>query len=203
MRNIQDFWGDITQPITSDLLEYYGLDPSVYGADRGYTVATSRNVGTATITGTEFEYRQNLNFLPGWARGLNVFANMTLQDLSGNPEANFTGFIERTINYGVAFSRSRFTGRVNVNLRGREKLALFTGAGVEPGTYNYRAPNTFMDCHLEFRFTKRIAIYGTGRNLLNEYKLQERYGPSAPAYARLRSAEDTRRQFTFGVRGSF
>lgn len=202
-RDIKDFWGNITQPITADLLDYYGLDPEIYGPDRGYTVTTSRNVGAAHIVGTEFEYRQNLNFLPSRFRGFNVFANMTLQDLSGNPEANFTGFIERTINYGVAFSRSRITARVNVNMRGRERLALFTGAGIEPGTYEWRAPNTFVDCHVEFRFTKNIAIYATGRNLLNDYKLLERFGPSAPEYARLRTAEDTRRQFTLGIRGSF
>lgn len=202
-RDIQDFWGTVTRPITNDLLDYYGLDPEIYGPDRGYTVTTSRNVGAAHIMGTEFEYRQNLNFLPNAIRGFNVFANMTLQDLSGNPEANFTGFIEKTVNYGVAFSRSRFTARVNVNMRGREQLALFAGAGVEPETYNYRAPNTFVDCHVEFRITKHVAIYATGRNLLNDFKLQERYGPSTPDYARLRMAEDTRRQFTLGVRGSF
>ena len=31
--------------------------------------------GPAKATGIEFEYRQNLNFLPKWERGSNVFAN--------------------------------------------------------------------------------------------------------------------------------
>lgn len=203
VRDIQDFWGSTNKPITADLLDFYGLDPAVYGADRGYTVTTSENVGKASITGTEFEYRQNLNFLPNWARGFNIFANTTLQHLSGNPAANFTGFIKQTVNYGLAFNRSRFTFRINVNRRGREQLALFTGAGTETGTYNYRAPATFVDGNVEFRATKNIAIYGTVRNLLDEYRPDERYGPSTPAYARLRTLGDTRAQFSFGVRGTF
>lgn len=202
-REIQDFWGNVTKPITEDLLDFYGLDPAVYGAARGYTVTTSENVGKASITGTEFEYRQNLNFLPPWARGFNFFANVTLQHLSGNPAANFTGFIEQTYNYGVAYSRSRFTMRVNVNNRGRERLALFTGAGVEPNTYNYRPPATFMDGNVEFRLTKNLTIYGTARNLLDDYRPDERYGPSAPDYSRLRTLGDSRRQFTLGLRANF
>jgi TonB-dependent receptor len=202
-RQIQDFWGSTNRPITDEFLDFYGLDPAVYGAARGYTVTTSENVGKASITGTEFEYRQNLNFLPPWARGFNVFANATLQHLSGNPAANFTGFIETTYNYGAAFNRSRFTMRVNVNNRGRERLALFSGVGAEPETYNYRPPAKFVDGTIEWRFTKQIAVYGTARNLLNDYRPDERYGPSAPAYSRLRTLSDQRRQFTFGVRGTF
>jgi len=202
-REIQDFWGSINKPITEELLDFYGLDPAVYGPARGYTVTTSDNVGKASITGTEFEYRQNLNFLPPRARGFNIFANITLQHLSGNPAANFTGFIEKTYNTGAAFNRSRFTIRLNVNNRGRERLALFSGVGAEPATYNYRPPAKFMDGNIEYRITKHLAIYGTARNLLNDYRPDERYGPSAPAYSRLRTLSDQRRQFTFGVRGNF
>jgi hypothetical protein len=38
-------------------------------AGDGYTVTTSRTVATAKVSGHEFEYRQNLNFLPKWDRG--------------------------------------------------------------------------------------------------------------------------------------
>ncbi|MES2692558.1 MAG: TonB-dependent receptor [Verrucomicrobiota bacterium] len=203
VREIEDFWGTQTGPITPELLDYYGLDPAIYGADRGYTVSTSYNVGAARIMGTEFEYRQNLNFLPAWARGFNIFANVTLQKLSSNPEANFEGFIKKTINYGVAYSRQRFTLRLNVNMRGREQRDLFVGAGTEPGTYNYRAPATFLDGNIEYRLTKHIALYGTARNLLNDLRPDERYGPSTPGYAKLRTLGDMQRQFTAGVRGTF
>jgi len=45
--------------------------------------------------------------------------------------------------------------------------------------------------------------YGTVRNLLNDYRPNERYGPSTPDYPKLRTLGDSRTQFTFGVRGTF
>ena len=115
--------GATTSPITEELIDIYGLDPNIYGPSRGYVVSTRRNVGDARVSGAEFDYRQNLTFLPRWAAGLGVFANLTVQHLEGGTVADFTGFVQKTINYGVTFNRSRFTGRVSVNERGRERRA--------------------------------------------------------------------------------
>ncbi|MBI4624428.1 MAG: TonB-dependent receptor, partial [Verrucomicrobia bacterium] len=72
-RDITDFWGSTLVPATDDLLGPYGIDPAEYGQALGYQVSTRQNVGTARVSGAEFDYRQNLNFLPHWARGLTVF----------------------------------------------------------------------------------------------------------------------------------
>ena len=202
-RDIVDFWGSVTQSVSDELLAVYGLDPAIYGASRGFVVSTRTNTGSARISGAEFDYQQSLTFLPAWAAGINVFGNLTMQHLQGATTADFTGFVQRTINWGVSLNRARFTGRVNVNLRGRERRAIFTGVGVEPGTYNYMAPRKSVDASAEYRFTRTFAIYGTVRNLFNAPQDIEQYGPSTPYYARLAIRTDFRPVYTFGFKATF
>lgn len=203
LRDVKDFWGATSTPITDEIIDTYGLDATIYNADRGYVVNTRRNVGDARVSGMEVDYRQNLTFLPRWAEGLSVFANLTMQHLEGAAIADFRGFVQKTINYGVAFNRARFTFRANVNERGRERRSAFTGAGVEPGVYDYMAPRTTVDVSSEYRFTRRFALYGTVRNLFNAPENLERYGPSTPGYAKLRQRADWRPLITLGLRATF
>ncbi|MES2692556.1 MAG: TonB-dependent receptor, partial [Verrucomicrobiota bacterium] len=202
-RDIKNFWGAVTSPITDDLVAIYGLDPNIYGPAQGYVVSTHRNVGDARVSGAEFEYRQNLTFLPRWASGFGVFANLTMQHLEGGTVADFTGFVQKTINYGVTFNRSRFTGRASVNERGRERRAIFTGVGVEEGTYEYMAPRLSVDLSAEYRFTRWLSAYTTVRNVFNTPEDLERYGPSTPGYAKLRQRTDFRPLWTAGIKGTF
>lgn len=202
-RDIVDFWGTVTRPVTDDLLAVYGLDPALFGAARGYTVSTRNNVGSARVSGMEFDYRQNLSFLPAWAGGFAVFGNLTMQHLGGATTADFTGFVQRTINYGVTFNRARFTGRVSVNARGRERRASFTGVGVESGTYTYMAPRTSVDGTAEYRITRIFALYGTVRNLFNAPEDIQQYGPSTPGYAWLKARTDFRPLYTVGMKATF
>jgi len=202
-RDIVDFWGSVTQPVSDELLAVYGLDPSIYGASRGFVVSTRTNTGSARISGAEFDYRQSLTFLPAWAAGIGAFSNLTIQHLQGDTTADFTGFVQRTINWGVSLNRARFTGRVNVNLRGRERRAVFTGVGVEPGTYTYMAPRKSVDASAEYRVTRTFAIYGTVRNLFNAPEDIEQYGPSTPYYARLATRTDYRPVYTVGLKATY
>ncbi|MBL9200568.1 MAG: TonB-dependent receptor [Opitutaceae bacterium] len=203
LREIKNFWGAVTAPITAELIDIYGLDPNIYGPARGFVVSTRQNVGDARVTGAEFDYRQNLTFLPRWAEGLAVFANLTVQHLEGGALADFTSFVQKTVNYGVTFNRARFTARVNVNERGRERRALFTGAGVEPGTYEYMAPLTTVNITTEYRFARAYAAYATVRNLFNAPENLERYGPNTPGYAKLRQRTDFRPLWSVGVKATF
>ncbi len=151
----------------------------------------------------EFDYRQNLTMLPRWAEGFAVFANFTAQHLEGPTTADFTSFVQKTINYGLTYNRSRLTARVSVNERGRERRAIFTGAGVEAGTYEYMAPRTSVDLSGEFRFARYFAAYATVRNLFNTPEDLERYGPNTPGYAKLRQRTDFRPLWTVGLKATF
>ncbi len=202
-RDISDFWGSTSVPASDAVLEPWGLDPAVYGEALGYTVTTTRNVGAARVSGTEFDYRQNLTFLPHWARGFTVFGNLTMQHLVGSDQASFSGFVGRTINYGVTFSRERFTARVAMNLRGLVKQGQVTNAGVEPGTFVYLAPRNSMDASLEYRFTRKISVFLSGRNVNSAKDDTLRYGPNTPGNKRLNNRAPYGATLYFGLKGTF
>ncbi len=202
-RDISDFWGAITQPVSDELLATYGLDPNVYGAAQGFLASTRRNVGSARISGLEFDYRQSLTFLPTWGKGLAVFGNITMQHMQGATTADFTNFVQKTINYGLSYTHARFTGRVSANERGQERRALFSGAGAEPGTYSYLAPWRKVDVAFEYQVTRAITLYASVRNIFNTPEDQLRYGPNTPGYARLQIRTDYRPFCGFGLKGAF
>ncbi len=202
-RDITDFWGTAIVPATDDVLEPWGLDPEIYGAALGYDVSTRMNVGSARVTGAEFDYRQNLVFLPRWARGLTVFGNLTLQHLEGSEMASFSGFVGKTINYGITFSRDRFTVRLAVNLKGRVKQGQITNAGTEPGTFTYLLPRRSADLTAEYRLTRKFSVFVSGRNINEAIDDTVTYGPTTPSDRILRGRADYRSYWNVGVKGTF
>lgn len=180
LRDISDFWGAVTVPATDDVLEPWGLDPSIYGEALGYVVSTRRNVGDAKVKGLELDYRQNLTFLPRWARGVTLFGNITWQDLEGSEQASFSGFARKMANWGISLNRQRFAVRLAVNHRGLIRQNLITNAGAEAGTYQYLLPRTSADFTAEYRLTRHFALYVSGRNINKEVDYTVRYGPSTP-----------------------
>lgn len=202
-RDISNFFGTALTPATDDLLEPYGIDSATYGEALGYSVSTTRNVGDARVSGAEFDYRQNLGFLPSWARGLTVFANLTLQHLEGNQLATFSGFVGKTSNWGVSFSRARFTVRLAVNNRGLVKQAQINNAGVEPGTFTYLMPRNSADFSAEYRFTRKVAFYISGRNVNEAVDDTVRYGPSTPRDRIIQNRVHYGATWSVGLKGTF
>jgi TonB-dependent receptor len=202
-RDIKDFFGTVLAPASDELLEPYGIDPATYGEALGYVVSTTRNVGDARVSGAEFDYRQNLTFLPAWARGFTVFANMTLQHLEGNQLATFSGFVGKTSNWGITYSRQRVTLRLAVNLRGLVKQGQITNAGVEPGTFAYLMPRRSADFSAEYRLTRRFSAYVSGRNVNEAVDDNVRYGPSTPRDRIIQNRVNYGPTWYVGVKGTF
>jgi TonB-dependent receptor len=202
-RDIKDFWGTTTVNASDDLLEPWGLDPAIYGEALGYQIRTSSNVGKARVSGMEFDYRQNLTFLPLWARGLTVFGNLTLQHLQGNEAASFSNFVGRTINYGITFSRARFTVRLAVNLKGLVKQGQVTNAGTEPGTFTYLLPRRSADLTAEYRLSRTFSVFVSGRNINEAIDDTVTYGPTTPSDRILRGRADYRAYWNVGLKGTF
>jgi iron complex outermembrane recepter protein len=202
-RDITDFWGTTLQPATDELLDPYGIDPAVYGQALGYMVSTMSNVGDARVTGAEFDYRQNLVFLPRWARGLTVFGNLTLQRRTGTQTTSFTGFVRRTINYGVTFSRERFTARVAVNLRGQIEQGRVTGAGTEPNTFTYLQSRAIADVAAEYRLTRVFSVFLIGRNVNAANEDTVTYGPSTPSDRIIRGRINYGANWYAGLKATF
>ncbi|WP_414661481.1 TonB-dependent receptor domain-containing protein [Horticoccus sp. 23ND18S-11] len=202
-RDITDFWGTTLRPASDDLLEPFGIDPDVYGQALGYQVSTTSNVGDARVTGAEFDYRQNLVFLPHWARGFTVFGNLTLQRRTGSQTASFSGFVRKTFNYGVTFSRERFTARVAVNLRGEIEQGRVTTAGAEPNTITYLQSRAIADVSAEYRLTRKISVFVTGRNVNSANEDTVTYGPSTPSDRIIRGRINYGATWYVGFKGTY
>ena len=123
--------------------------------------------------------------------------------LSGSTTADFSGFTDRTVNWGVSFSRPRFSAKLNWNLTGRRRNTPLTGVNVPPGVYSYTAERVQLDVSLEWRMHRRMSVYLTARNVANTPLKTEFYNDITPEYARLRQIDRFGAAYTFGMKGTF
>jgi TonB-dependent receptor len=199
-KDIKDFFATQREDTTIEMLESYGLDESFLTYDLIYKF----NAGDATVTGLDFNYRQGLTFLPHWARGVDVFYNLTSQRLQGTTLADFSNFVRRNDNYGVTLSRPKFTVRLKVNDRGRQRRNLITGTNMIPGTYRYQAPRRTLDVDFEYRIRRGLSLFVAGRNVTNTPSTHhEVYGEGTPEYARISTHWDHAVNYVMGFKGSF
>jgi hypothetical protein len=203
-RDFENFFGGTEFVPTSEFLAIYGLDPALYG---DYRVATQHNVeGIVRMTGVDMNYKQALTFLPHWARGVQVFANVSAQRATGPNLGAFTGsnYVPRSGSWGVSLTREKFNLRANWNYRGRQRRGeVAAGASIEPGTYNWQSSRVFLDLVGEFYFTRRIGAYFTLRNVGDTPDQREVEGPSTPSHAQFRSRELAGSLWTIGIKGTF
>ncbi|MBI5688915.1 MAG: TonB-dependent receptor [Verrucomicrobia bacterium] len=202
-KDIKDFFGSVRSPATPELLELYGLpsDPTYLA----YEIATTTNAGTAKITGVEFSYRQALTFLPGWARGLQVFVNGTKMSLSGDRTTDFTGFNPSAYAGGIALLRSRYAVKLTCTHQGETRRgAVGASATVPAGTYNYQDARTRWSLSAEYSLRKGLALYGTVMDFNGGFNPATlRYAPDTPEYARRQRYQELGYYTTLGIKGSF
>lgn len=200
-RNFENFFGSTVFHPTPEFLALYDLDPNIYGA---YDVTTQYNIpSTVRMTGFDVNYKQALTFLPEWARGFQVFGNISTQRAQGDAATNFSGFIPKTCNWGISLTRDRFDIRANWNYRGRARRGIVTGRGIEANTYTWSASRLYVDVTSEYKLNKDFALFGSVRNLDNAPEDFEVSGPNTPALARFRQREEFNALITFGVKGTF
>ncbi len=201
-RDFSNFFASITYPTAGEeFLALYDLDPETYGE---YPVATNYNLRTRVrMEGLEFDYKQSLGQLAPWLRGVQAFANVSALRTTGDATANFSGFTPRTYNWGLSYSRPKYTLRANWNYRGRARLGALTGASVEPGSFDWRSKRLYVDLSAEYMFHKRIGVFGSMRNVRDATEDIERYGPNTPPHAQFRQREDFGSLWTFGLKGTF
>jgi len=200
-RDFENFFGNTTFIATPEFLALYNLDPALYG---DYDVQTQQNIpGTVRTQGFDVSYKQALTFLPRWARGVQVFANGSVQRLLGDETAAFSGFIPRSASWGISFTREKYNARINWNYRGRQRNAPVTGAGIEPGTFNYSSKRLYIDMLAEYYLWKRIGLFVNLRNVGNATENTEIYGPSTPEHAQFRQRIDYASLWTIGIKGTF
>lgn len=197
-KEIRDFFGTFSKVATAADVATLGLDPEY----AGWQVNTTINTGAAQVSGFELSANQSLQVLASWARPFKVFANYTKIEPRGDREADFSGFLPETLNYGVTFTKSRFIVMAKWHRR----------SDVEQGLQAYLGPDaravvkgrTILDLNVSFQLRRGTSLFLNARNALNERVDYLRYGSSTPTYAAMYQARNYGgATFDLGIKGSF
>jgi hypothetical protein len=200
MRDYENMFGNVTSPVTPEFLTAFDLDPDTYNI---YQVVTQFNVpGTIRTKGIEADYRQQLTFLPHWARGLNFTANFSSQR-GKNTFDYFQNMIPFNMNWGLSLTRPKFNIRINENYRGIQRRAAVVGRSIQPGTYNYRPKRLYIDVSGEYFLKRSLGVFISIRNIGGATEETKIYWPENPLYARFRQRDDYSSLWTAGIQGSF
>ena len=200
-KDLTDFWGTLNTPLTPELRQQFGLDERY----QDWTVSTQINAGKARITGAEFNFVQQLNFLPGWARSFSISTNGTLLHLEGSNAADFRRFIPKSGNFSLSWNRSPVNARVTWNYRGRQKNGPQTGNqyGANNGFFEYYDSRYNIDANLEYMISRQFRLFANARNILNTPQVLERYSAASARYATGYRHEEFGIQIAVGVKGTF
>ncbi len=201
-KQVKNFFGVLNTAATPELLAQNGLESDPALLD--YNISTRTNAGDATINGIEFGYRQSLTFLPHWARGFQIFANVTKLDLSGSNTSDFSGYNPKSIAGGVNFVRPRFFIKGTISYLGDTRTtAVAASATVPEDTFNYQAKRTRIGVNAQYSLSKRYSLYASVVDWGGFVQDLERYAPGTPDYAKGTRWQELGFYTNLGVRGSF
>jgi TonB-dependent receptor len=148
-----------------------GANNGFEGSYSGYALLSSRNAGTADVSGWELDYRQQLTFLPDWAAGLAVSANYTLLSTEGDfggtavrSDKQVAGFIPRTGNASVTYNRGAYRFSAVLNYTG-DYLGTFSAT---PQRNIYRAERTIVNFGLGYQWKPAVSFFLDLTNAFNE-----------------------------------
>ena len=141
------------------------------GSYSGYALLSSTNAGTADVSGWEFDYRQQLTFLPDWLQGFAVSANYTLLKTEGDfggttvrSDKEVAGFIPRTGNASLTYSRGRYRFSAVLNYTGNY-LNTFS---VTQHRNIYRAERTIVNFGVGYQWKPAVSFFLDLTNAFNE-----------------------------------
>lgn len=180
--------------IQSDSSQFVGTGQNngYDGQYAGYRISTTVNSGYAQIRGLEFNYQQQLVFLPGLARGLGVYMNATKLWTKGQNSAFVTGpgssaggtlagFLDFTGNLGLSFRGYGFDLRLQAVYRGEYLISNST----TPALVTWQKPKTSWGWKSRYAFSPKLSAFLDLENLTSTL-LDDRYAAYAdrPTYWR-------------------
>ena len=178
-----------------------GADNGFEGSYPGYRLLASRNAGQAKVNGWEFDYRQQLTFLPDWLQGFAVSANYTFLSTEGDfgggtvrSDKEVAGFIPLTGNAGLTYGRGKYRFSAQLNYTGNY-LATFSAT---PQRNIYRAERTIVNFGLGYQWKPAVSFFLDLANAFNEP--QQAYIGYENRQQRVINAGQA---VTFGVNGRF
>lgn len=152
---------------TSDEIDY-GPDNGFDGQFGGFTLNSTLNGGAAEVEGWEFNYSQQLTFLPKPFNGLGLFANYTTLKTSGvyaEGARALAGFVPKTANAGASFRWRKVEARASWR---------YTSAYLRSYNANIYAQSSFrpvenIDLSLQYKFSPRFSFYVDAINITNKW----------------------------------
>ncbi len=137
------------------------------GQYAGYTLTTTRNVGSARIRGIEASYQQQFSFLPGALKGLGVVANFTYLEALGNFGTTTTtnklgNLAPRSGNAGLNYRYRGFDVRLLANWTDLKYKS--TNGGIDV----YADERLFIDVKLQYTFRRKYDVFFDVTNLTDE-----------------------------------
>jgi iron complex outermembrane receptor protein len=205
-KNLANFFTAESFLATPELLEEYGVVAAA-GDAINYEIRTRGNGGDARVRGLEFTYKQELKFLPNWARGLQVFVNYTRSQLSGSTTADFTGFNPETLSWGVNLTRPRYAVKFSSSEQGETKRAPVAASTVTPAdTYQWQGAQKRYTISFEYSFSRRLGFYAsfTDFNHPGGYTdILKQYAPSTPENIRTTRVMEWGVSAIVGIKGQF
>jgi TonB-dependent receptor len=147
-----------------------GTNNGFNGDHAGYTLMSSTNGGFAKIKGWEFEYRQQLSFLPRPFSGLGFFSNLTLITTKGDygtavvqSTDEVENFVPRTGNVGLTYNYRRFAARAQVNYTGNYLITY----SADRSRLIYGAPRTTTNAGFSYELSSKLTVFCDLQNLFN------------------------------------
>jgi iron complex outermembrane recepter protein len=163
----------------------YGDDP----AYAGYTFTQVTNSSeTQNMKGVDFEYSQQLVFLPGFWRGFSVFGSLS-RTIAPRP---LLGVVPKSANGGIRFSNVKF----NVQLRATWQAAKIDGFATNE--VRWHAERLLADLSAGYKINRTYELTLSGRNISDAF---QDYYSNEPGL--LRSREILGPVWTIGVRGRY
>jgi iron complex outermembrane receptor protein len=208
-KDFTNFFGTITQPLTSQLAAQNGISQGY--VNEGDFLSTPENAGSARIQGVEINLSQPIKCdgLPSWANGFSVFANTTVLHMTGGSYStlpsvlpDFTNFINKETNFGMNYSAGRVVVDLDWNARGQEKMTVASG-DPSGASYTYFKARMYLDLDASYQIAPHVSIYVSGTNVTNVPQDEQEYGPLNPGYSHLVRREIFGPTYAIGLRGKF
>lgn len=146
-----------------------GANNGFDGLYEGYMLRTRSNGGWARVDGLEFNYQQQLTFLPELFNGFGVYANATFLKTEGTYDGtvllnDIAGFVKRSGNIGVSYIKSGFTVRTSLNYVGLGMTSYNANAALR----QFLEPRSTVDVSVKYAYRPRLNFFADVSNIFNE-----------------------------------
>jgi outer membrane receptor protein involved in Fe transport len=135
---------------------------------------TPDNGGNADLIGLELAFQKKLDFLPGFLRNFSVYTNLTHNWVNNKDnEYELSGTAEDIINVSLAYDNKLFSARLSYNYT--SDFLTVNGQSEKYDVF-YDKVN-YLDANIDIFVTKRLVIFASANNLLNEVQRTYQWKP--------------------------